>query len=136
MTVSDRSIDLRRISPAALAYLGDAVYELHVRQSLLLPLRRVQAYHRDVVSRVRAEAQAKALATILPSLSDTERTIVQRGRNGSSRTPRNVSVDTYRQATAFETLLGYLHLSDTVRLAEILALTDTTTAEDSVRSLD
>ena len=49
---------LQQLSATALAYLGDAVYELYVRSHFLLPHKRSQTYHNLVVSHVRAEAQA------------------------------------------------------------------------------
>ncbi|MGK7908546.1 MAG: Mini-ribonuclease 3 [Synechococcus sp.] len=115
------SVDIKRISPAALAYLGDAVYELHVRRLLLEPPRRTQDYHRAVVGRVRATAQANVLDALADSLSAEEQAIVQRGRNQCGRIPRNVEPQTYQQASGFEALLGYLYLSNPLRLAKLLA---------------
>lgn len=115
---------IRRLSPTALAYLGDAIYELHVRQQFLFPPQRVERYHRQVVNRVRGEAQAQILSALMPHLSPEELGIIRWGRNGARRSPRNLSLDTYRQATGFETLLGYLHLTQPNRLQQVLALAD------------
>ncbi|WP_017325702.1 Mini-ribonuclease 3 [Synechococcus sp. PCC 7336] len=130
MTGDAPSIDIKRLSPAALAYLGDAVYELHVRRSLLIPPQRLQAYHRAVVACVQAEAQAKTLASIAPTLSDAEQAIVQRGRNNCGSIPRRVSPEIYRAASGFEALLGYLYLQDGDRLQEILQVCDTSFLRD------
>ena len=116
----DLAVDIKRLSPASLAYLGDAVYELHVRHLLLTPPRRTGDYHRLVVSRVRATAQASALEALAGSLSEEEQAIVKRGRNQCGRIPKNVDARTYQQASGFESLLGYLYLSDPHRLSEIL----------------
>ena len=116
---------IRRLSPAALAYLGDAIYELYVRQHYLFPPQRLDRFHRQVVNRVRGEAQAQLLNALLPHLSPQEQEIVRWGQNGAKRSPRNLSIADYRQATGFETLLGYLHLTQPQRLQEILTLTDT-----------
>ncbi|MGK7911735.1 MAG: Mini-ribonuclease 3 [Synechococcus sp.] len=116
--------DIKRLSASALAYLGDAVYELHVRRLLLEPPRRTQDYHRAVVERVRATSQSTVLQALLDRLSPKELAIVQRGKNQCGRIPKNVDPQTYRQASGFEALLGYLYLSDPQRLAAILADSD------------
>lgn len=116
--------DIKRLSAAALAYLGDAVYELHVRRLLLEPPRRTQDYHRAVVNRVRATAQSNVLQVLSDCLSPDELAIVQRGKNQCGRIPRNVDPQTYRQASGFEALLGFLYLSDPQRLSDILAESD------------
>lgn len=115
---------IRRLSPTALAYLGDAVYELHVRQHHLFPPQRIEPFHRQVVARVRGEAQAQTLEALIPHLTPEELEIVRWGRNGAKRSPRHLSIHTYRQATGFEALLGYLHLTQPQRLQEVLLLTD------------
>ncbi len=111
---------LRQVSPAAFAYLGDAVYELHVRLHHLLPPKRIQLYHDQVVAEVRAEAQANYLRLLQPYLTDQEREVLKRGRNASPRGPKRLDPEIYRQATSLEALLGYLYLTDSERLAELL----------------
>lgn len=116
-----REQDLQRLSPAALAYVGDAVYELHVRIACLLPPKRIQDYHRQVVEQVRAESQAAQVRSLSIHLTEQEQDIVRRGRNAAQRGPRRVDAEIYRQATGLETLLGYLYLSNPGRLQELLA---------------
>lgn len=111
---------LQQLSPAALAYLGDAVYELYIRTYYLLPPKRLQAYHQQVVAQVRAESQAHHLQLLQPHLTDAEQAIVRRGRNATSKRPRRVDLELYQQATALETLLGYLYLCDPQRLVTLL----------------
>lgn len=127
--------ELQRLSPAALAYVGDAVYELYIRTFCLMPPKRLQAYHNQVVAQVRAESQAQYLDTLIPYLTPHELEILRRGRNASSNGPKRVSPEIYRQATSLETLLGYLYLSDPTRLQELLLklriqLVETTAAEN------
>jgi ribonuclease III family protein len=112
---------VRQLSPAALAYLGDAVYELYVRSSYLLPPKRLPSYHNQVVKQVRAETQAQQLQTLKSALTDEELNIVRQGRNAASPGPKRVSAQTYQQATGLETLVGYLYLTDPQRLSELLA---------------
>ena len=112
---------LQQISPTALAYLGDAVYELYVRSRYLLPPKRSQTYHRLVVAQVRAETQAHHLRSLTPHLNNTELEIVRRGRNGAGKRPRrNVDPEIYQQATSLEALIGYLYLTDSQRLTQLL----------------
>ncbi len=109
------------LSPVLLAYIGDAVYELHVRSQLLVPPKRIRDYHQAVVARVRAESQAALLESWQPLLTEDEKTLVRRGRNATSRSPRRLSRDIYQRATGLEALIGYLFLSDPVRLTALLA---------------
>lgn len=122
-TVADPEIQPQQLSPAALAYLGDSVYELYVRSLYLLP-QRSQAYHRKVVAQVRAESQALQLAKILPSLTNKELDIVRRGRNAVKKCPKRLAAEIYQQATSLETLIGYLYLQDMNRLMELLGKFD------------
>jgi ribonuclease-3 family protein len=111
---------LQEISPTALAYLGDAVYELHMRMFYLLPPQRPETYHRMVVSQVRAETQALHLQLLIPHLLSSELEIVRRGRNAASGRPKRLTLQIYQQATSLETLIGYLFLTDQARLTELL----------------
>lgn len=111
---------LQQISPTALAYLGDAVYELYVRTRYLLPPKRSQTYHRLVVAQVRAETQALHLQLLTPHLNNSELEIVRRGRNAATGRSRRVEPEIYQQATSLETLMGYLYLTDTQRLTQLL----------------
>ncbi len=113
---------LQQLSPAALAYLGDAVYELYMRGLCLLPPKRQQLYHQQVVTQVRAETQARQLQSLEPHLSELELEIVRRGRNAVQGKPKRLSLQIYQQASSLETLIGYLYLSDPQRLGELLAL--------------
>lgn len=113
---------VQQISPTALAYLGDAIYEVYVRMFYLLPLQRPEAYHRLVVAQVRAETQALHLRSLIPHLRDTELEIVRRGRNAATGRPKRLDPEIYQQATSLETLIGYLYLTDYQRLTELLQI--------------
>lgn len=118
--VSVTTAQIQQMSPTALAYLGDAVYELYIRSCYLLPLKRSQTYHRLVVSQVRAETQALHLQSLISHLNSTELEIVRRGRNAAAGRPRRVDPEIYQQATSLETLMGYLYLTDSCRLQQLL----------------
>lgn len=111
---------LKTLPPASIAYLGDAVFELYIRTQHLLPITRTREFHRRVVACVRAETQAAFLQRLLPHLSDAEKVILRQGRNAASGRPKRLDLITYQQATALETLLGYLYLHDWQRLNEVL----------------
>lgn len=114
-------VDLHTISPLNLAFVGDGVYELMVRERLVsLAGRPNKDLHRLAVQQVRAEAQAEALDKILPHLTEREVAIYKRGRNAhTSRTG-----GAYHKATGLETLFGYLYLEGQLsRVRELFALT-------------
>lgn len=115
---------IERLSPIALAYVGDAVFELYVRTKFLIPPKRMADYHSQVVTQVRAESQAIHLSTLLPFLTDTEKDILRRGRNACVTKPRRLDRHTYQQATGLETLIGYLHLTNSQRLQELFVKLD------------
>lgn len=113
------------LSPLALAYIGDAVYEVYVRQYVLAQLNhRPHVLHQRSSSYVSAKAQAKALHHLLPELTEQEANIVRRGRNAKSGTiPKNAEIADYKQSTAFECLIGYLYYTkNEARLAQIMDL--------------
>jgi ribonuclease-3 family protein len=103
-----------------LAWLGDAVWELHQRQIRCRQPGRAEDLHRQVVAAVRAAAQAQALQRLQGLLSEAEQQLVRRGRNRAGRGPRSADPSIYAQATGFEALLGWLFLHDPPRLVELL----------------
>jgi ribonuclease-3 family protein len=111
---------IKQISPSALAYLGDAIYELYVRMFYLWPQQRLENYHRSVVDQVRAETQAIHLRLLTPYLRSNELEIVRRGRNSATSRHKRLNPEIYQQATSLETLVGYLYLTDYPRLTELL----------------
>lgn len=114
------------VSPLALAYLGDAVYDLYVRQYLLSqPSRRPNQLHREATRFVSAKAQAKAVRLIDPVLTEEERDMLRRGRNAKSHAaPKNTDVQDYRYSTGFECLVGYLYVSGRFeRLERLMRIT-------------
>lgn len=113
-------IDVHTVSPLSLAYVGDGVYELMVREHLLCQANRPSGeLHRLSVAAVRAEAQAAAIERLMPHLTEREIAVYKRGRN--AHTARTGS--DYHSATGFEALWGYLYLDgQRDRLNELFAL--------------
>lgn len=101
----------RLLPPLALAYIGDAVYEVAVRQHVMArPNLRPHHLHGQSTKYVSAKAQARLLELIEPLLTEEEKDVVRQGRNAKSGTvPKNANVLDYRLATAFESLVGYLY---------------------------
>jgi len=108
-----------------LAYIGDAVYEVYIRTHLIKKGEvKPNQLHQQAVAYVSGKAQADIILNWLNDnrLTKEETGIVNRGRNAKSGSvPKNLSVQAYRYATAFETLIGYHYLSEhEERLNELL----------------
>lgn len=107
------------LSPLTLAFVGDVVYELLVREKIVqvgsMPTKRLNALK---VELVRASAQAIVYDALEPMLTEEEHDILKRGRNShTGSVPKNGSVADYRKATGVEALFGYLYLKkDSERL--------------------
>ncbi len=117
--------DYAKLPPQALAYLGDAVLEIHVRHYLLTKgVHRGAELQKLALQYVSATAQASMVDGIMPYLTESEQNIWRWGRNsGGGNVPKNTDVLSYRYSTGLETLLGYLYLSDQKqRLDEILRM--------------
>ncbi len=115
----------KEVSTAALAFLGDAVYSLMVRERLCCNHRLpADSLHKQAVEMVRCAAQAEAVAAAMERLTEEEKAVYTRGRNAhSSHIPKGAAVADYRAATGLETLFGYLYLSgSTERLRELFDL--------------
>ncbi|OIB01807.1 ribonuclease III [Paenibacillus sp. LC231] len=113
----------RLIPPIVLAYIGDSIYEVAVRQFLISKANlRPHHLHRSATGFVSAKAQSRILAYLDPELTEEERDIVRQGRNAKSGSiPKNADVLEYRHATAFETLVGYLYYTgEQDRLRELI----------------
>jgi len=118
-------IDEKQLNSLALAYMGDAVFEIYVRRHLIQQGRvRPHFLHKEATHYVSAKAQSQIIHKMLDSqmLTEEETAVVKRGRNAKSGTvPKNTDVQTYRYSTAFESLLGYLYLAGKQeRLEEII----------------
>ena len=114
---------MNEMSPLTLAFLGDGVFEVMVREHLVqrgsCPVKKL---HARAVEWVRCETQHALLRdTLGPLLSEEEREVAQRGRNAHvGHVPKNASIEDYHGATAFETLWGWLYLDgQTDRLREL-----------------
>ncbi len=113
-------MDVHTVSPLSLAFIGDGVYELLVREHLLSGVNRKNGQlHKLSVSMVCAEAQAAAMDRLMPLLTDREVAVYKRGRNAhTARTG-----DAYHSATGLEALFGYLYLDGQIdRIRELFSV--------------
>ena len=110
------------MNPVALAFYGDAVYELHVRERLVKEgIGKPDRLHKEAVKRVCAGYQAAAARRLESLLTEREAEIFRRGRNASSvKAPKNADVVEYRLATGLEALVGWLALTGQRERMEIL----------------
>ncbi len=122
-TLLQESQSPQGLSPLPLAFVGDGVYELMVREYLVsqgnCPVKKL---HSRKVELVRCQAQAQALSQLLwPLLPEEERAVAQRGRNAHvGHVPKNAQVADYHGGTALEALFGWLYLKgELARLREL-----------------
>lgn len=119
------SVSPKELSPLTLAYVGDAVFELFVRLTVLTdgnaPVNRL---HKKAKNIVNAKAQAAIYFKIAPLLTEEEESVFRRGRNAKSHTtPKNMDLMDYRHATGLEALFGYLYLKgEKERALELFSL--------------
>jgi len=121
------SVDVKQMKSLALAYMGDAVYEIHIREYLLRTGRvKPNNLHSQAIRFVSGKSQAAVLLHWLDHeiLTKEEMDVARRGRNAKSGSiPKNISVQTYRYSTAFEALVGYHYLlRNKDRLIELLEM--------------
>ena len=114
------TIDTSMMDGAALAFIGDAVYEIYVRKHVLAEAGsghqsmalKVDDLHHGTVQFVNAEAQALAIKAMADDLPEEEQAVVRRARNHKPHSvPKHADVMDYKWATAFEALVGYLYLT-------------------------
>ncbi len=105
-----------------LAYLGDAVWELFVRERTINLTPNAAVLHKITTDKVKAAFQAELLADLDGQLSEEEKEIARRGRNLPIPVGRRSNQAEYRQATAFETLIGWWYYYDKNRLESVLQI--------------
>ena len=119
-----KELNPKDINTTALAYIGDAVYEIYARKHVLeAGIPNVDMLHKYAVHFVCADGQAKALKALMTDfLTEEEVSLAKRARNHKTVSKaRSAGPVTYKLATAFEALIGYLHLcGQTERMEEII----------------
>ncbi|MBQ9742855.1 MAG: ribonuclease III [Ruminococcus sp.] len=118
------NINPKELSALNLAFVGDSVYDMLVREYLLtFGNRQVGELNKDKVSMVCCKAQTQAFERIRPLLTEDEEAVFKRGRNATVHSvPRNSTLKDYHTATGMEALFGYLYLSgESARLRELFS---------------
>ena len=125
---------INEMNPLTWAYIGDAVFELYIREKLVNITRlKPHKLHLESIKFVKASAQAEALKQIEETLTEEEKDIVRRARNTKNKKKKkNADINDYMYATAFEGLIGYLYLTKKEeRLKEILTLSTTSLQQNT-----
>ncbi len=118
-------MDFFQLNAGALAYLGDSVLEALVREALILKgLVKSAHLNKEALNYVTAVNQNKAFLKIEPILTEDEASIFKRGKNCSHlNIPKSASALEYKNATGFEAIFGYLHLTkDSERIRELFSV--------------
>ena len=129
--------DPKQLPALTLAYLGDTIYDLYARTYLASTTSgTVHSLHMECAKLVCAKGQAEAFFRVKPCLSEEENNAFLRGRNAHSGTvPKNANVLDYRNATGFESLLGYLYcLGRDDRIGELMKIALTKETSDGIQS--
>ena len=115
--------DALLMNPLQLAYIGDAVWSLLVRNQLIRQGYNVRHMHSQSIRHVNAHAQAVYIQTLYPFLLPSETELVKRGRNAHIHhpVPKNQNPEDYALATGFEALIGFLHLTGNDERIRLLA---------------
>lgn len=113
------------ISPLTLAFVGDGVYDLMVREHLVIQANRpVGKLNKKKVDLVCCKTQAESAKMLVDSLTEQEQAVYKRGRNATtSNTPKNAKAADYHSATGLEALFGYLYLKgESERIKELFGI--------------
>ncbi len=109
-----KDINIVDYSPLTMAYIGDGIYEIVIRTVIVDQAnRQVNKIHNASADLVKAQTQAQLIHLIMDKLTEEEVAIYKRGRNAKAITrAKNASMSDYRTATGFETLMGWLYLTN------------------------
>ena len=111
-----KAVDVQTTSPLILAYIGDCLYDLAVREYVVSNFPGVvNAVNQKKTTFVCAHAQSEIMGFLIGQgvLTDEEMSVYRRGRNQKSAThSKNSSIQEYRRATGFEAMIGYLYLTE------------------------
>lgn len=121
----NKECDTENLSPLTLAFIGDTVFDMFVREQLVCQANRpVNALHSSATRLVKAASQSKAVDKIIGILTEKEITVFKRGRNAhTNHRAKNASEGDYHRATGLEALFGYLYLKGEIeRLRELFSI--------------
>lgn len=125
MNFIDKEVNPKQLSPLNLAFIGDCIYEILVRETLVKDANRpVNDLHRESVKFVSAKAQTEAYSKIKDMLTEEETAVFKRGRNAKvGHSPKSATEGEYHCATGVEALFGFLYLTDRIdRIKELFSV--------------
>ncbi len=123
--LNNLNVDADTLSPLTLAFIGDTVYDLLVREEIICQANRpANDLHSLAVKKVKASAQAQAVDVIFDVLKEKELAVFKRGRNAkTAHIAKNACVADYHKATGLEAVFGYLYLTgDIERIKELYSI--------------
>ncbi|GLI57678.1 mini-ribonuclease 3-like protein [Propionigenium maris DSM 9537] len=105
-------INIKETNGLSLAYLGDAVWEIVVREYFIATGHKVNKLNKLAVNYVNAKGQSRIYRNIIDDMEDEYKAVARRAKNSNIRSfPRSCSIDEYREATAFEALIAALYIN-------------------------
>lgn len=118
-------MNIDEINVASLAYLGDAVYELEIRNHLIIYKKsKVNDLKNESIKYVSAVSQAKILDKLIKDgkIKESELSLIKRARNYKPKSkPRYINIKLYKKATALEVLFGFLYLNNNnTRISQLI----------------
>ena len=116
--------DASLLNSQELAFIGDAVYSVIIRNMLICNgNQKTNELHKKANTFVKASSQFEALKILAPNLTELESDVVRRAKNyKTNNIAKHASIEEYKNATAFEALIGYLYISNQIeRLEELVS---------------
>jgi len=105
-------INIKESNSLSLAYLGDAVWEIVVREHFIATGHKVNKLNKLAVNYVNAKGQSRIYRNIIDDMEEEYRAVARRAKNSNIKSfPRSCSIDEYREATAFEALIAALYIN-------------------------
>ncbi len=123
--LSEKNVEPKLLSPLTLAFIGDTVYDLLVREEIICEANRsANDLHSLAVKQVKASAQAEAAESIMDFFTEDELSVYKRGRNAKTgHIAKNATTSDYHKSTGLEAVFGYLYLCGNMqRIKEIYML--------------
>ncbi len=104
------------------AHIGDAVYEVFIRERTIMMTSNLKRLHDLTVHYVNAAFQTELLEKLMPSLDEKEKDLARRARNIPTSTSRRIDRALHSSATSLEVVLGYNYIHNKERYIELCSL--------------
>ncbi len=104
------------------AHIGDAVYEVFIRERTIMMTSNLKRLHDLTVHYVNAGFQTDLLEKLMPSLDDNEKELARRARNIPTSSARRIDRALHSSATSLEVVLGYNYIHNKERYSELCTI--------------